>query len=308
MTPAYKKKIAREILRIRLSQMIVNEYYKEGKFKIPVHLALGHEAIAVAVSEIMKGDDALILSHRNIAYNLAREGALKPILHEYLLKKTGLGGGALGSMNLENREKGIVYASSVLGNNFAVATGVAMATKMQKKNSVTIVLGGDGSMEEGTFSEALTLMKSTRVPALVIIENNKWSLGTRIHERRCPIDIAHIAAARRIRYAEFKGNNPYTYIRTLQTLRTYALQKQSPVCIEVHLATLGDWRLEHPDYPRGKYINYHAGPTPSVEITDWPLMKNTTQDPVYVLTRSHKEDALKKTARALARTLQREVI
>ena len=45
---------ARDVLRIRLSQMIVNEKYKNGEFKVPIHLALGHEAIAVAVDSIME--------------------------------------------------------------------------------------------------------------------------------------------------------------------------------------------------------------------------------------------------------------
>ena len=79
--------IAKEILRIRLSQMIVNEKYKVGLFKIPIHLALGYEAIAVAVDAVMQENDFLVLHHRNMHYNLARTRALKPILNEYLLKK-----------------------------------------------------------------------------------------------------------------------------------------------------------------------------------------------------------------------------
>ena len=83
-----QKTIAEDILRLRLSQIIVNEHYKAGKFKIPIHLALGHEAIVIGVCQIMENGDKLILSHRNIAYNLARVGKLKPLLDEYFLKPT----------------------------------------------------------------------------------------------------------------------------------------------------------------------------------------------------------------------------
>ena len=48
------EKITHEIIRLRLSQMIINEEYKLGKFKIPIHLALGHESIAVAINNICK--------------------------------------------------------------------------------------------------------------------------------------------------------------------------------------------------------------------------------------------------------------
>ena len=86
MTEKFNKKIAYDILRIRLGQIVINEEYKKGNFKIPIHLAFGHESIAVAISNIMENNDKLILSHRNIAYNLAREGSLKPIIDEYFLK------------------------------------------------------------------------------------------------------------------------------------------------------------------------------------------------------------------------------
>ena len=82
--------IAKELLKNRFFQICINQEYKNKKFKIPIHLALGHEAIAVAVSQIMERDDSLILSHRNIAYNLARTKTLKPILDEYFLDKNGL--------------------------------------------------------------------------------------------------------------------------------------------------------------------------------------------------------------------------
>ena len=46
------------------------ERYKNGDFKIPIHLALGHETIAVSVDAVMQEQDALFLTHRNVHYNL----------------------------------------------------------------------------------------------------------------------------------------------------------------------------------------------------------------------------------------------
>ena len=73
--------LAHDIIKVRVAQMMVNEFYKDGKFKIPIHLAFGHETIAVAVDRIMEDEDKLLLSHRNIAYNLARAKKLKDILN-----------------------------------------------------------------------------------------------------------------------------------------------------------------------------------------------------------------------------------
>ncbi len=280
----YKIAIAKEVLKNRIYQISVNQKYKEKKFKIPIHLALGHESIATAISKIMNTADSLILTHRNIAYNLARAGFLKPILNEYFLEKNGLMKGKLGSMNLINPNKGIIYSSSILGNNFAVAVGISLSHHMHRSEGITIVLGGDGSIEEGSFHESLLMLKSLNLSTLVIIENNEWSMSTHINERRHPINLQKFCEAYDIKYVKLEGNNPFTYIEILEKVKKISLKTKSPICIEVMVTTLGDWIMETPDFPNGKFINYHAGPTPSIDLSHGlsPIRK-TNEDPVYVL-------------------------
>jgi hypothetical protein len=62
------------------------------------------------------------------------------------------------------------------------------------------------------------------------------------------------------------------------------------------LNTLGDWRLKTDEYPDGKFINYHAGPAPTVAVSDWPLIQDDDYDPLAVLCRSIPEDRLKQMA------------
>ena len=81
-----KNKIIYELIRNRLSQVLINEEYKSGKFKIPIHLSFGHEAIAVAISNTLKPQDKLVLTHRNMSYNISRSNKLKPIIDEYYLE------------------------------------------------------------------------------------------------------------------------------------------------------------------------------------------------------------------------------
>ena len=278
------KKIIHDELKIRISQMIVNEEYKNGEFKIPIHLAFGHEAIAVAIDNIMSDKDKLILTHRNIAYNLVRSKKLKPILDEYFLKPTGLMEGKTGSMNLINPKRGIIYTSSILGNNFSVAVGVAMGQKVQKEKNLTIVLGGDGSLEEGSFHESLMMFKSLKIPGFIIIENNEWSMATKIDERRCHVDLEKICEAENIKFLKLSGNNPIEYIEKLKEMREYSIINNQPVCVEVFVTTLGDWIMEHPEYPNGKFINYHAGPAPTIDLEKCPtIIKSDLMDPVFVL-------------------------
>jgi pyruvate dehydrogenase E1 component alpha subunit len=299
--------IMRELLRVRISQMIINEKYKQGEFKIPIHLAFGHEAIAVAVSSIMDDKDRLVLSHRNIHYNLAR-ASLKPEIDEYLLKEEGLSQGQLGSMNLANESKGIIYTSSILGNNLPVATGLALSKKAKNEKGIVILETGDGACEEGTFYESLLFAKSNELPLLIIVENNKWSLATKIHERRYDFDLRKFSESLDIKYEELKGNDVYKYIKKLEELKKYSIENKTPVCIEVELTTLGCWVLRSNQIPNGKFVNYHGGPARIVNLVDGSIITDSDKDPVFVLQKYYERNVLKDLSNDIQKKLEEEII
>lgn len=293
--------IAKNVFRVRLGQMIINEGLKKGNFKIPIHLALGHEAIAVAVDSVMENPDQLVLNHRNVHYNLARTKSLKPELDEYLLKETGLGRGQLGAMNLANEEKNIVYTSSILGNNLGVAAGLALAKKVQDSEGLVFVITGDGAIEEGTFYECLEFMKSNELSSLIIVENNGWSLATQIKERRCEIFLQRVGESMDIKCEKLDSNDPYEYIEKLTELRKFALDNKTPVLIEVMLTTLGGWYIE------GRFVNYHAGPAPEIKLTDWPLIENSAKDPIFMLEKYFNQNLIKETSKEILKNLKQEI-
>jgi TPP-dependent pyruvate/acetoin dehydrogenase alpha subunit len=299
--------IAVDVLKLRFSQLLVNEHLKKSSFRIPVHLALGHEAIAVALARSLKPQDAKILSHRNLHYNLAFGSPLASILDEFYLKETGLAAGQLGSMNLSNPDAGVIYTSSILGNNLPVAAGVALAEQLRSSDAVTAVVTGDGAMEEGAFYESLLLMSTFRSCAMVIVENNGWSLGTEIAQRRCPIDVAGLAKSVGAPFYNLSGNSAAGYIETLQEARQQAAAERTPVVIEVELKTLGDWRMINAENPNGKYINYHAGTAPKVELSDDARLTNSGDDPVHVLAQQLGEQLLSKMATDVLSQLKRDI-
>ena len=306
------KIILRDLLRVRLSQMLINEKYKDGQFKIPVHLSFGHEAIAVALSHVLGEGDKLLLSHRNIAYNIARVSKIRKVLDEYLLLETGLAKGRLGSMNLMNIEGNIIYSSSILANNFSVAAGVAMAETLKSNPSVTFVLGGDGSMEEGSFYESLVMMKSMNLPVVVIIENNEWSLGTHISERRIQIDIEKMTSSLGIKYVRLEGNDTIKYLDELKSIRNLSLKNNISICIEVILKTLGDRRNPpSTEYPDGKYINYHAGPSQTVNLDEEKvdiILRTDFYDPIFVISEYEEMKFINELADIVLKELKTELL
>ena len=50
------------------------------------------------------------------------------------------------------------------------------------------------------------------------------------------------------------------------------------------VTTLGDWVLTNEQNPNGKFINYHAGPAPTIDIQTCPaLIRENISDPIYLL-------------------------
>ena len=49
-----REALAERVLQLRYWQHLLNEDLKQKAFKIPVHLAFGHEAIAVAIGSLLQ--------------------------------------------------------------------------------------------------------------------------------------------------------------------------------------------------------------------------------------------------------------
>jgi len=302
-----KNNIIRKVIWLRLAQIIVNDRYKKGDFDVPIHLAMGHEAIAVAVDLTMQESDSLFLTHRNMHYNLSRMGSLKEDLDEYYLRETGLAKGQLGSMNLSNPAKNIIYSSSILGNNLAVGSGFALGNKVKNPNGAVFISTGDGAIEEGSFYESLLFLKSNDLPSIIVVENNEWSLGTKINERRANIDLKKLASSLEIEYVFLHNNNPFEYLTLIQKIRSDAVFNKSPVLVEVKLTTFGYWYLKNNDYPNGKFINYHAGPAPEIEYKEYPIIESSNSDPLHVLTEYESIDSLTNLSKDLQLQLMTDI-
>lgn len=246
------KEIYNLALKSRVFQIKINELIKKKQFKLPIHLAFGHEFVSSIVKANFKSKDKLLLSHRNIHFSsLFSSNVLKKYLGLSIKKNTNHYNSE-GSMNYTDKNANIPYTSSVLGNNLSVACGVAKANKAT--GGITICVTGDGAIEEGTFYESLILSKYLKLPLIFLIENNNWSMATSIQERRSSINFNHLAKSIGIKYYKFRRldikKNISNYINAVDKCRKIKL----PIICEFEVKTLGTF------ISNGKKIHYHHGP------------------------------------------------
>ena len=270
----FAENLAIDLLKLRHSQMQLNEHLKSGKFgKIPVHLAIGREAVAIGIASMSSNTDVLCLTHRNIAHNLSRTQSLTDTMSHLELCSSTQGLGETGSMNYAAFDFGIAYSSSILGNNLPVAAGISLNRQLLSDNSSVIALTGDGAIEEGVFWETLIFSKANRLNLIIVIENDNFSMSSKINERRANINLRDVSSGLGIEYFQGDGACLAEVTATFAKAQN-AAKKGQPSIVEYKVHT---------------FCN-HAGPTPGwpddpkeIDLQKGLVIAEDLSDPVYKL-------------------------
>jgi TPP-dependent pyruvate/acetoin dehydrogenase alpha subunit len=81
-------------------------------------------------------------------------------------------------MHIFDVSKKFYGGNAIVGGHLPMAVGMALASKKQKKKTITCCFFGEGAAAEGEFHEALNLASLWKVPVLFICENNLYAMGT----------------------------------------------------------------------------------------------------------------------------------
>ena len=273
------KKILKLAAQARKFQITVNKNILDGKIKIPVHLAFGHEFVSSLIKTFFGPSDSLFLTHRNIHYTSIFSKNSKKIYENFSKKiHTKLN---LGSMNYIDNNSCIKYTSSILANNMSVASGYAEANKGSK--SIVFCITGDGAIEEGSFYESLLLCKSLGLRVIFIVENNNFSMATTIDQRRSRIDLKKLSNSMGIKYSFFKRESIESNILNYKKLISEARNENNPVICEFEIITLGAYRNNN------KKIHYHHGPM-KLDFDKELFVHQNKNDILYLLWEKFKND------------------
>jgi pyruvate dehydrogenase E1 component alpha subunit len=186
-------RLYKTMLLIRRVEERISEIYHTDAIKSPVHLSIGQESIAVGACDALQDDDMVSNTYRCHATHIAKGGDLNRMMAELYGKKDGCAGGKAGSMHLVEFDSGIIGASAIVGSTIPVAAGYAWAMKQDAKKTgkqrVVLVLFGDGSTEEGAFSETINFAKLHNLPMVFLCENNGLAIHNPIERRWANLDI-----------------------------------------------------------------------------------------------------------------------
>ncbi|MDD9994523.1 MAG: thiamine pyrophosphate-dependent dehydrogenase E1 component subunit alpha [Dehalococcoidia bacterium] len=142
------------------------------------HSAIGEEAVPTGICAHLRDDDYVLGNHRSHHHCIAKGVGVKEMMAELLGKVTGTNRGKGGTMHIADATKGMLGANGVVGSNIPVATGCALAAKVQGRDSVSVVFFGDGASSQGSLHEAMNLASIWDLPVIFICENNRYAEST----------------------------------------------------------------------------------------------------------------------------------
>ena len=155
-----------------------------GKQKIAgfLHLYIGQEAISTGTANAMKiGLDSVITAYRDHGLGLALGMTPNECMAELYGKIDGCSRGKGGSMHYFSAKHNFYGGHGIVGGHIPVGVGLAFAHKYKGDGGVSMTFFGDGAINQGSFHEAANLAGLYELPAILIIENNQYAMGTAVH-------------------------------------------------------------------------------------------------------------------------------
>ena len=157
-----------------------------GRQKIAgfLHLYIGQEAVSTGAVWAIQDADPIITAYRDHGLALARGMSSKAGMAELFGKIDGCSRGKGGSMHFFDVEKHFYGGHGIVGGQIPVGVGMGFACKYKETGGCSLTFFGDGAINQGAFHEAANLASLYDVPALIIVENNEYAMGTSVARSR----------------------------------------------------------------------------------------------------------------------------
>ena len=220
------------MVTIRSFEQMIEKFFLEGEIPGFVHLYIGEEATATGVMANLRKTDYIQSTHRGHGHTIAKGADLKHMMAELFGKSTGSCKGKGGSMHIADFSVGMLGANGIVGGGFTMATGAALAQKMQKTDGVSVAFFGDGASNRGTFHEAANMAAVWNLPVIFLCENNQWASTTPYRTTTSVDDIADRAQGYGMPGVIVDGNDVFAVYEAAKELIERARRGEGPSILE----------------------------------------------------------------------------
>ena len=164
--------------------------YRQGRILGSVYTGFMQEAVGAAAGLALGPDDVVAPLNRELACHYARGVTVAHVFRNFLGRATGPTRGRDGNMHFGAPELGVFPLVSMLGDLCPLAVGAALAFKRRGEPRVAMTFFGDGAMSTGDVHEGLNLAGVWQVPAVFVIQSNRYAYSTPTERQMANTNIA----------------------------------------------------------------------------------------------------------------------
>lgn len=223
----YYMKLTREI-EYRIERVL----YRQGKIVGGVYVGRGQEAISVGTGMLMRENDVVAPTHRDMGIFLIRGISPRRIIAQYMGRKTGVTGGKDGNMHMGDLKHNIIAFVSHLGDNVPVAAGAALAFTMRGEDRVAFCYSGEGATSRGDWHEGVNFAAVHKLPVVFFINNNQYAYSTPVSLQMPVENVADRAPAYGIPGEVVDGNDVLAVYESARRAVDWARSGKGPCLVE----------------------------------------------------------------------------
>jgi pyruvate dehydrogenase E1 component alpha subunit len=120
----------------------------------------------------------------------------------------------------------------IIGAQIIQAAGVALGIKKRGEKAVAITYTGDGGASQGDFYEGINFAGAFNVPAIFVVQNNRFAISTPVEKQSAAKTIAQKAVAAGIPGIQVDGMDPLAVYVAVREARERAINGEGPTLIE----------------------------------------------------------------------------
>ncbi len=222
----------RRMLLIRRFEEQAARAYQQKRILGFCHLYIGQEAMAVGAIASLRDTDPVITAYREHGQALARGMDPDGVMAELFGKATGCSKGIGGSMHLASKEHQFWGGYGIVGGHVPLGAGAAFAARYRKDDGVSLTFLGDGATNQGAFFESLAMAQLWRLPAVFLIENNGYGMGTSVARASFLTDLAKRADGVGMAHHTFDGHDVVEVFRNVSAAVDHARSGKGPVLLQ----------------------------------------------------------------------------
>ncbi len=185
----------REMLLIRRFEEKAGQLYGMGHIGGFCHLYIGQEAVVVGMQAAIGEGDQVITSYRDHGHMLVCGMDPKGVMAELTGRENGYSRGKGGSMHMFSKEKNFYGGHGIVAAQVPLGTGLAFANKYRGNDRVSLVYFGDGASNQGQVYESFNMAELWKLPAIYVIENNRYAMGTAVKRSSALTDFSKRGAS-----------------------------------------------------------------------------------------------------------------